>query len=175
MYDPRADDPSHVAKDDPNSLAELLQELRILLQGAQVLVGFLIVLPFSGGFAEIEPLEKWMYLGAFLATLVSLVLFSAPALHHRLQRPLVNRIRFKNFATRMMVFGAIPLSCALPLATHVAASQIAGERIATVIAAVIAGLIAFVWWLAPKLFPNGRRSSERSGEEAWRERWRSRG
>jgi hypothetical protein len=34
MYDPRADDPSVVTSDDPNRLAELLQELRILLQGA---------------------------------------------------------------------------------------------------------------------------------------------
>ena len=154
MYDPRADDPTHVASDDPNSLAELLQELRILLQGTQVLVGFLIVLPFSAGFAAIAPIEKWMYLGAFVATLASLILFSAPALHHRLQRPLTNRIQFKNFASRMMVFGAIPLSCALPLATHVATSQIGGERIATVIAAFVAGAIGFVWWLSPKLFPN---------------------
>ncbi len=165
MYDPRADDPAHLAKDDPNSLAELLQELRILLQGTQVLVGFLIVLPFSHGFAKIAPLEKWMYLGAFVATLVSLILFSAPALHHRLQRPLVNRIQFKNFATRMMVLCAAPLSVALPLATHVATSEIAGERIATVIAVVIACAIAFVWWLAPKLFPNRHRRESRESRE----------
>lgn len=157
MYDPRADDPTHVTKDDPNSLAELLQELRILLQGTQVLVGFLIVLPFSHGFARIAPIEKWMYLGAFVATLASLILFSAPALHHRLQRPLVNRIQFKNFATRMMVLGAIPLSLALPLATHVATSEIGGERVATAISIVIACAIGFVWWLAPKLFPNRHR------------------
>lgn len=154
MYDPRADDPRIVTRDDPNSLAELLQELRILLQGAQLLAGFLIVLPFSAGFSRIAPLEKWMYLGAFMATMVSLILFSAPALHHRLQRPLVNRIQFKNFATRMTVLGAIPLSCALPLAAHVAASEIVGGAAATIVAAVIASAIGFVWWLSPRLFPN---------------------
>lgn len=156
MYDPRADDPSIVTKDDPNSLAELLQEVRILLQGAQLLAGFLIVLPFSERFGAISQVEKKMYLFAFLATIASLILLSAPALHHRLQRPLANRIQFKNFATRMMIFGAVPLSLALPLAAHVAVSEIAGQNAATIISVVIGCAIGFVWWLSPKLFPNRR-------------------
>ena len=162
MYDARAEDPSIVTKDDPNSLAELLQELRILLQGAQVLAGFLVVLPFSERFARISSLEKGMYLAAFLSTLTSLVLFSAPAIHHRLQRPLQNRIQFKNFATRMMVFGAIPLSFALTLATQVAVSEIGGELFGTLVAIVIGALIAFVWWLSPRMFPNRRPGHTRS-------------
>jgi hypothetical protein len=159
MYDPRAEDPSIVTKDDPNSLAELLQELRILLQGAQVLAGFLVVLPFSERFSRISSLEKGMYLAAFLATLSSLILFSAPAIHHRLQRPLQNRIQFKNFATRMMVYGAIPLSLALTLATQVAVSEIGGELVGTVVALVVASFIAFAWWISPRLFPNRRPTS----------------
>jgi hypothetical protein len=156
MYDPRAEDPSIVTKDDPNSLAELLQELRILLQGAQVLAGFLVVLPFSERFARISPFEKGMYLAAFLATVTSLILFSAPAIHHRLQRPLENRIQFKNFATRMMVLGAVPLSFALTLATQVAVSEIGGELVGTLVAFVIGGFIAFAWWISPRVFPNRR-------------------
>lgn len=154
MYDARADDPAHVVKDDPNSLAELLQELRILLQGAQLLAGFLVVLPFSQRFADISRLEKGLYLGAFLATLTSLILFSAPAIHHRLQRPLVNRIQFKNFATRMTVLGAIPLSFALPMAAHVASNEIAGPVVATIISLLVGAGIAFVWWMFPRVFPN---------------------
>lgn len=168
MYDPRAEDPAIVTTDDPNSLAELLQELRILLQGAQVLAGFLVILPFSARFAEISVFEKWVYLAAFLGTLSSLVLFSAPALHHRLQRPLVNRIQFKNFASRMMVLGAIPLSLGLTLAAQVAVSEVAGELIATVIAFVVGVFITFVWWVSPRLFPNRRpvprRSSSSGGD-----------
>jgi hypothetical protein len=156
MYDPRAEDPSVVTKDDPNSLAELLQELRILLQGAQVLAGFLVVLPFSERFAKISRFEQWTYLTAFLATLASLILFSAPAIHHRLQRPLRNRIQFKNFATRMMVLGAIPLSVGLTLATQVAVSEVGGERFGTIVAIVVAAFIAFAWWISPRLFPNRR-------------------
>ncbi len=38
--------------------SDLLQELRVLLQGAQVLTAFLIVLPFNAGFARLQPGEK---------------------------------------------------------------------------------------------------------------------
>lgn len=162
MYDPREEDPAHITKDDPNSLAELLQELRILLQGAQVLAGFLVVLPFSERFARISPVEKWTYLAAFLATLSSLILFSAPAIHHRLQRPLANRIQFKNFATRMMLLGAIPLSFGLTLATQVAVSEIGGEVFGTVVAAFVLCFIAFAWWISPRLFPNRRPAQARA-------------
>ncbi len=159
MYDPRAEDPAIVTEDDPNSLAELLQELRILLQGAQVLAGFLVVLPFSARFADISSLEKGIYLAAFLATLSSLILFSAPAIHHRLQRPLANRIQFKNFASRMMVMGAIPLSVGLTLATQVAVAEVAGELAGTVVATIVAAFIAFAWWISPRVFPNRRPGS----------------
>src|SRR5260221_541116 len=35
--------------------SDLLQELRVLLQGAQVMTAFLIVLPFNAGFARLQP------------------------------------------------------------------------------------------------------------------------
>ncbi len=154
MYDPRERDPSTVTDDDPNSLGDLHQELRILLQGSQVLAGFLVVLPFSARFGDISPFEKWVYLAAFLSTTLSIVLFSAPAIHHRLQRPLVNRIQFKNRATRMMLIGGVTLSLALSLATQVAVSEIVGDVVGSVVAAGIAAIITFTWWVFPTMFPN---------------------
>ena len=162
VYDPREHDPDIVATDDPNSLAELLQELRILLQGTQVLAGFLVVLPFSEGFARIVSGEKTVYLVTFLCTLTSLILFSTPALHHRLQRPLVNRIQFKNFASRMMVLGAIPLSMALVLAAQLAMSEVVGELAATLAALGVATLLVLAWWVAPFVFRNRAAASGRA-------------
>jgi hypothetical protein len=90
----------------------MLQELRILLQGAQVLTAFLIVLPFSEGFRRIQQVEKWVYVATFLCSLVSLVILSAPAAQHRLQRPLIDRVQFKQYATRLILIGLVPLSLA---------------------------------------------------------------
>ena len=164
VYDPREHDPSIVATDDPNSLAELLQELRILLQGTQLLAGFLVVLPFSEGFSRVVSGEKTVYVVTFLCTLTSLILFSTPALHHRLQRPLVNRIQFKNFASRMMVIGAIPLSLAIVLSAQLAISEVVGEITATVVAVGVATLLVLAWWVAPFVFRNRSAAKARPPE-----------
>lgn len=131
-------------------LGDLLQELRVLLPGAQTLTAFLIILPFNAGFSQIQQQEKLIYLATFLCSVCSLVLFTAPAAQHRLQRPLRDREEFKNTATRMIIAGMVPLSAALILATHLVIAQVLESLwIAWIAAGVVAGLIGLVWWLHP--------------------------
>ena len=134
---------------DEEDLNDLLQELRILLQGVQVLTAFLVILPFNQGFEKIEEIEKWVYLATFVCSVTGLVLFSAPAAHHRLARPLMDRVRFKEFATRMTIVGLVPSSLALVLATQLVVAQVLGNVQSIVVAAIIAVLIGVFWWILP--------------------------
>lgn len=127
----------------------MLQELRILLQGAQVLTAFLIILPFNQGFDNIHDIEKWVYTATFLCSITSLVFFSAPAAHHRLARPLVNRELFKTFATRMILVGLAALSIALILVTQLVVSQVIGSVVSIYVTVFVSLLIIIVWWLFP--------------------------
>lgn len=131
------------------SLNDMLQELRILLQGAQVLTAFLIVLPFNQGFDKIHDFEKWVFIATFICSVASLIFFSAPAAHHRLIQPLIHRITFKVFATRMIVVGLVFLSFALILATQLVVWQVLDALASIVVTALVAGIIVFVWWLFP--------------------------
>ena len=140
---PQADD------HDEDELGDLLQEIRILQQGAQVLTAFLTILPFNEGFQRLDEVEKWVYLATFLSSLVALIFFSAPAAQHRLARPLRDREKFKNFATRMVIIGLFPMSLALILSTQMVVSQVFGPLPAYITAAVIAALIAVVWFILP--------------------------
>ncbi|MEG0881303.1 MAG: DUF6328 family protein, partial [Janthinobacterium sp.] len=88
---------------DAGDLSDLLSELRILLPGAQMLTAFLIILPFNGGFAKIVQAEKIVFLLTFFLSMTSLVLLSAPAIQHRVMRPLQDRERFKRVADRIAV------------------------------------------------------------------------
>src|SRR3954447_3902619 len=91
----RVPDSPSAGTDRSSGLESLLQELRVLLQGVQVLTGFLIVLPFYQAFAKIDRKEQWVYLVTFACSLSSLILFSAPAAQHRLEWPLYDRARFQ--------------------------------------------------------------------------------
>jgi hypothetical protein len=130
-------------------LGDLLQELRVLLQGVQVLTGFLIILPFSEGFSRVAQGEQIVYLVLFLCVLTSLVLFSAPAAQHRLLTPLSDRVQFKRSATRLIIIGLVPFSISLALATHFVVNEVAGPNIAHVAALLVAVVIGTLWWYVP--------------------------
>jgi hypothetical protein len=62
---------------------ELIQELRVAQTGVQVLAGFLLTLPFSSRFVDIDGGHRVVYLVAFSLALVTVGLMTAPAALHR--------------------------------------------------------------------------------------------
>jgi Family of unknown function (DUF6328) len=66
------------------NLAELLQELRVVSIGVQVLLGFLLIVPFSAGFVDLTTGERYLYLAILLTVAVSAGLLIAPTSLHRL-------------------------------------------------------------------------------------------
>jgi hypothetical protein len=132
-------------------LGDMLNEMRVLLPGAQTLTAFLIILPFNGGFAEIRDMEKGVYVITFVCSLLALILFTAPAAQHRLQRPLRDREEFKNLATKYIIAGLVPLSIALVLATQLVLSEVIAPRWPSwTIAGGFAVIIIALWWIAPR-------------------------
>lgn len=148
------------AEDQDGDFSDMLSELRVLIPGSQTLTAFLIILPFNNGFAQIRDEEKIVYVVTFLCAIASLICFTAPAAQHRLQRPLLDREKFKNLATRYIIIGLMPLSLALVLATQLVLSQvIAALWFSWAMAGALACMIAALWWLIPL---NRRRNPEAS-------------
>lgn len=151
---PRPAEPEHQPTSSQmppeGDLGDFLQELRVLLPGAQTLTAFLIILPFNSGFGKIQQGEKWVYVATFLCSVTALILFTAPAAQHRLQRPLTDRVRFKNDTTRLIIVGLVALSLALILASYLVIAQVIDDRwVAWVIVIIVTALIAAMWWLVP--------------------------
>lgn len=144
------DNASDAASYEDGDLTDMLSELRVLLPTAQFLTAFLITVPFSSGFSSIVSSDKDIFLALFLLALTSLVLLSAPAVQHRLMRPLVSRARFKRFATRQVVMGSCLLAAALVLATQLVLSTVLGHGTANVAASFVALLIVALWIVVPK-------------------------
>lgn len=134
---------------EDGDLTDMLGELRVLLPTAQLLSAFLVAVPFAPGFAALVGAEKNVFLATFLASVASLVLLSAPAVQHRLLRPLTDRAAFKKLATRQIVVGACALALALVLATQLVLSAVLGHYVGNVAATVLALFTAGVWWLLP--------------------------
>src|SRR3954449_8675740 len=62
---------------------ELLQELRVVQTGIQLLSGFLLTLPFTQVFAGLDHAQKWLYLGLVLLGGIAVGLNLTPIMLHR--------------------------------------------------------------------------------------------
>src|SRR5438445_13719808 len=65
-------------------LIELLNELRVALPGVQVLFAFLLIVPFSQGFAKVSSAQRAVFFAAFLCTAIATALLIAPSSYHRI-------------------------------------------------------------------------------------------
>lgn len=134
---------------DDGDFSDMLSEMRILLPGAQMLTAFLIILPFNGGFRHIVQSEKYVFIATLVFSLTSLILLSAPAVQHRVMRPLLDRERFKQYATRQIVAGSFALGIALVLGTNLVVSEVFGNAVGLTAAGLMGAMVIFVWWLLP--------------------------
>lgn len=134
---------------EDGDLSDMLSELRILLPGAQMLTAFLVILPFNGGARQIIQAERYVFLVTFFCALISLVLLSAPAIQHRLMRPLVSKSRFKRIASRQIVAGSCALGFALILGTNLVLSEVFGTATGIIAGGAIGVLISSIWLILP--------------------------
>jgi hypothetical protein len=65
------------------NLNELLQELRVTQTGAQILSGFLLTLPFSSRFGDLDDVQRRVYLVVFAGSVLTTMLIVSPVAIHR--------------------------------------------------------------------------------------------
>jgi hypothetical protein len=145
-------DPEHNTDADlpeDGDFSDMLSEMRIVLPGAQMLAAFLIILPFNGGFRHIVQTEKYVFLATLFFALSSLILLSAPAVQHRVMRPLMDRERFKHYASMQIIAGSAALGIALALGTNLVVSEVFGHRVGLLAAGIIGTVLLGIWWVLP--------------------------
>jgi hypothetical protein len=127
----------------------LLQENRVLVPGVQVLVAFLIAVPFNSRFTEVDGLGRGLWLGALIFGSIAVVMLMAPIVFHRVGERRRRTARL-SWAIRMQRSGivciAISMCLALTVVTRFAMS--AGWATATLI--VLVGVIAGAWFVVPR-------------------------
>ncbi|MDF2825565.1 MAG: sodium:proton antiporter [Mycobacterium sp.] len=122
--------------------ANLLQELRVVQTGVQLLTGLLLTLPFHDGFEDLRPQLRMVYLATVACSVVSTVLLASPVATHRL---LFRRRRLAQVvatAHRMTFWGLMLLGVSLVGVVVLVFGTVAGD-----VAGVAAGAVALVGFL----------------------------
>jgi hypothetical protein len=144
-------------------LGELLQELRVVLPGVQVLLAFLLTAPFNQRFAELAPRLREAYFAAIACATVATVLLIAPSAHHRLRWREREKERLLRIANRTALWGTVFLAAAIVLAVYVVTSVLFPGWFALLAAAVAAVLFGWFWYVLPLL---GRSGADANAEQA---------
>jgi hypothetical protein len=145
-------------------LNELLQELRSLITGANVLLGFLLAVSFTTEFAELDRADRYVYFETLVSTAVAIVLFMAPAAHHRLRFREGDKDNILRKANREAIAGTVASSLAFTGVLFLVTEKIFGTTEAVIVSVVFFAFTAWRWWslaLLRTLRDQRRRSSSR--------------
>jgi high-affinity Fe2+/Pb2+ permease len=125
---------------------ELIQELRALIPGAEVLFGFLLAIRFTEFFGELEDGQRYVYYFTLLSTAVALVFYLATSAHHRLRF----RTGDKEFALRKgnrdTIAGTVAAALAFTGVIYLVTDLTFGTAQAVVVALVFFAFLAWRWW-----------------------------
>jgi hypothetical protein len=138
-------------------LIELLNELRVVLPGVQVLFAFLLTVPFTNQFQRITNEQRQVYFWTFICTTIATALLIAPSAHHRLQWRQHDKERLLRTANRLAIAGMAFLTLALLGAVFLVTDLLFHPAAAAAVTAAVGGVFAWFWWALPLW-----RSAERS-------------
>ena len=142
-------------------LMELLQGLRVVMPGVQVLLAFLLTAPFQQRFAQLPGSLRNAYFASIACATLATVLLIAPSTHHRL----LFRTREKEWLIRvgnqMALWGTVLLGASIVLALYVVTNVLFTSEQALLAAAAAIVVFAGVWYALPL----ARRSSSSGSDE----------
>jgi Family of unknown function (DUF6328) len=141
--------------------AELIQELRVIGTGVQILFVFLLGIAFQARFADTTGLQRDDYMATLMLSGAAAAIFIAPVAVHRL----LFRFRVKdevvNVTNVLALAGLASLSLALVGAILLVSDWVAGGLGAWICTGIAAFLLLAGWLVLPMWLR--RRVEERSG------------
>jgi len=138
-------------------LMELLQELRVVIPGVQVLLAFLLTAPFQQRFAGLPGSMRNAFFASIACATLATAFLIAPSAHHRLRWRAGEKERLVRVGNQMAIVGTVFLAAAIVLALYVVSDVLFTTDLAVMTG--IAALIVFgaLWYVVPMV---GRSSSE---------------
>ena len=130
-------------------LIELLQELRIVIPGVQILFAFLLTVPFSQGFTKLTTVQQYVFFATLLCTAAATALLIAPSAHHRLLFRRGVREQRLQMGNTLAILGLVFLVPAMVGVVYVITDLIFGLTTALIVTIVMALSFLLLWFVLP--------------------------
>jgi hypothetical protein len=139
---------------------ELLNELRVLLPGVQVLFAFLLTVPFTQRFSELDRIDRGVYFSALLFAAAASALLIAPSVHARITWHRLDRHWLVEVSNHLAIWGSVLLAAGMACAVYLIADVLYRSSVAALFTAAVVVLMLVTWYVIP-LAVRGSRAKSR--------------
>ena len=133
-----------------SKIEQMLTEARVIIPGAQALLGFQLVATLTKAFDELPALFKYIHCAGLCAVALSVVLLMTPAAIHRIGFGGEDDPLFFRIGSRLVVAGSIPLAAGIAADVAVVFFKATESTNVATSAGVAALVVLLGFWL---LFP----------------------
>ncbi|MFI6424991.1 DUF6328 family protein [Promicromonospora sp. NPDC050880] len=135
---------------------ELLQELRVMQTGVQILTGFLLTLPFQSRFSDLDDYQRIVYLILVITSVVATALIVAPvSVHRSLFRKQMKR-NIVTLADRITRAALGVLALVMTGATLLVFDVVVGRTAGIVAGASVLVVLGILWVAFPEVLRRRR-------------------
>jgi hypothetical protein len=136
---------------------QLLTEARVIIPGAQALLGFQFAVTLTRAFEQLPESVKLAHVGALFCVAIAVILLMAPAALHRLSFGGEDAPEFVKIGSAFVIAAPAPLALGIALDTFVASRRALDSDQAAILLASITAMVLFSLWYA---YPFLRRQSD---------------
>jgi uncharacterized protein DUF6328 len=128
----------------------MMTETRVVLPGAQAMLGFQFTAFLTDGFSGLREATKLVHFASLCCVALSIILLMAPAAYHRIVAHGEDRADVEHFGSAVMLASLVPLALGLTGDFYVTAEKLEYGGSAAVAAAAVALLVFLgLWFVYP--------------------------
>jgi hypothetical protein len=128
---------------------ELMNGLRVVLPGVQVLFAFLLSVPFTQRFESVTADQRAAYFVAFMCTAIASILLIAPSAYHRIRWRQRDKERLMRSSNRFAIAGIAFLGIAVTATVFLVTDVLFGLLVTSVISALLGLALVWCWYGLP--------------------------
>ena len=133
-----------------SKIEQLLTEARVILPGAQALLGFQLIVMMTQAFDRLPPAVQTIHVIALMTLVIAVVLLIAPAAIHRLAFEGRDDAKFLRLSSLIVTLALLPLAASICCDMWVALYKLTGSgTLPTAGALVTAAILAGLWFVLP--------------------------
>lgn len=131
------------------NLNEMLQELRVVIPGVQVLFAFLLTVPFQQNFTKINDFQRDVYFATLICTAISAILLMSPTAYHRLTFRYQQKRKLVFYSNRFAIIGLTFLAAAMTGALLLVTDVLFSTTTSVIVTGLTIAAFLVLWYALP--------------------------